>query len=326
MKIRFVPLLTALAVLFLFSCGKHNDTPTTPTPPTPVDSLFSWQLMYNTGSSLGIQDVWFVSPAKGFFVATDNSIYQSQDSGKNWTKIPNSTSTSYLFNLFFVNDTYGFAQGPAQLEVTTDGGATWSQKQLATSNSYNIFFTTPALGYYGDANSGVFRTTDSGNTWKPVYEPAGSGNGYYPFFLNASTGFVFSGNGYFAKSTDSGSTWQPTTQISIPSTNIGFNSLQFIDPLTGYYAGSGGLLKTADGGQTWGPINTLTGPVNVVKFFDANTGYYMADSIIFKTVNGGQVWTPSCKLAKNIFTGMHFISPTVGWASTGAGSILRLNQ
>ena len=150
--------------LVLFSCSKSNNGSGSSNPPpnTPADSLFSWKVMGNIQGPGGISDIWFTSPSKGFAAVTDGNLYQSLDSGKTWTKIPNtlSNNTGGMSNLFFVGDTYGFAQGSSQLQVTKDGGNTWSLSTLPTALVYNEFFTSPSTGYYGDVNAGLYKTTD----------------------------------------------------------------------------------------------------------------------------------------------------------------------
>jgi photosystem II stability/assembly factor-like uncharacterized protein len=314
-----------LSAFFLFSCSKNSGGSATQPPPQTVDSLFSWQIMDNIGA-ISSEDIWFVSASKGFFAGGDKNLYQTTDSGKTWALIPNTTATDYLNELFFVDAQHGFTISASQLQTTRDGGATWSSRALPTTTGLNIFFTTPATGFCGDQNSGVYKTNDTGSTWTPVYTLGTSADGFYPFFLTPNNGFVFTGTGHFAKSTDSGSTWTPTAIINFSNPNISYSTLQFLDNQNGYFAGLYGLLKTTDGGQNWNTVYNTTSHVNVVKFFDVNNGYYMADSVIYKTLDGGADWITSCKLTRDEFTGMHFISPTTGWACSVDGLILRIDQ
>jgi photosystem II stability/assembly factor-like uncharacterized protein len=325
-RIRLSLILTALSFsgLFLFSCSKSGGLGIQP-PPQAVDSFFSWQVMTNVGSP-GAEDIWFVSPSKGFYGGSDKNIHLSLDSGKTWSTIANTTAPEFLNELFFVDVQYGFAQTPSHLELTRDGGNTWTLKTLPTTTGLNIFFTTPAIGFCGDQNSGLYRTTDTGNTWNKVYALAGTPDGYYPFFLNPGIGFFFTGNGIFDRSVDSGASWISTGLINFTNPGISFSTLQFVDAQNGFFAGLYGLLKTTDGGQNWNTIYNNISRVNIVKFFDVNTGYYMADSAIYKTIDGGQNWSTSAKLTKDEFTGMHFINPTTGWACSTTGIILRINQ
>jgi photosystem II stability/assembly factor-like uncharacterized protein len=236
-----------------------------------------------------------------------------------------------MINLFFVDNQYGFAQGASQLQVTRDGGNTWSPHWLPTQNSsnnfMNVFFSSRSTGYVSQAGVGVYKTTDTGNTWKDAFHTNGVSD-YHPYFSNGNNGYVFAGDGSFSKTTDGSSTWQQLSQTAaaIFTNKTAYNSLQFIDSLTGYYACTSLVLKTTDGGITWKTVFPTGGNVSVVKFFTANTGYYKADSTIYKTTDGGQSWTTNCKLAGDFLTGMNFVDSTHGWACTGKGYILRTGQ
>ncbi|HWK04462.1 MAG TPA: YCF48-related protein [Puia sp.] len=316
--------------ILLFSCSKSNNNgsaPVTPTPAPKVDSLFSWQKITTESSLQGINDIWFTSAAKGNYAAAGGNIYQSLDSGKSWSKNPNSSS-AIMDNLFFVDNNYGFAQGSTQLQVTQDGGNTWSLQTLPTSNALNIFFSNPSTGYYSDIAAGVYKTVDTGKTWTQVYHPTQTRVGYYAYFLNDNNGYIFAGDGSLSKTADGASSWQQVAQgIAINNSNgPSFNALQFLDSLTGYYSSQNGVLKTTDGGVSWTSVYPTGGFVNVIKFFGVNTGYYKSDSVIYKTTNGGQSWTTSCKLAGDFLTGMYFIDSTTGWACTGKGYVLRLTH
>jgi len=231
-----------------------------------------------------------------------------------------------MSNLFFVNSTYGFAQGPSQLQVTRDGGNTWSLLSLPTSNAYNIFFTSPSTGYYGDINAGLLKTTDTGKTWTSNFKSTRTGVDYPVYFLNPDKGFILCGDAAFSKTVDGAASWQQVQKNIFVAGNTlpGYNTLQFVDSLTGFYASQNGVFKTIDGGLTWKNVYPNGGGVNVVKFFDATTGYYKADRAIYKTIDGGGSWTTSYQsTTTDTFIGMFFIDSTNGWACTALGNILR---
>jgi len=140
--------------------------------------------------------------------------------------------------------------------------------------------------YFGAVNGGVWKTTDSGRVWKPVFDgqPVASigalavapsapdtvyvGSGEST--LRDSTGY---GNGMY-KSTDAGSTW---THIGLEDTHhIGRVAVHPTDPNTVFVAAIGhfyrsnpdrGVFRSRDGGRTWQKVlfkNEDVGAVDVV--------------------------------------------------------------
>ena len=222
----------------LISCSKSSNN--NPNPSTKPDSLFSWhQVEHATGQQ--ISDIGFTSSSTGYYASSDGNIYQSLDSGKAWSKVPNSVSRGAL-NFFFVNSQYGFAQGGSQMQVTKDGGDTWEIKSLATSSAFSLFFVSPSTGYYSDIYAGVYKTSDTGNNWIQVYHSITSAQGYYSYFLNPNKGFVFSGDGNLYKTEDGSATWQQVaSNVADNNNKLHFNTLLFLDSINGYYGTEAGL-------------------------------------------------------------------------------------
>ncbi len=315
-------------ILIWVSCRKSNYKP----PVTPVisDSLLSWNVITKiSGESLS--DIWFTSATRGFTLG--KNIYQTSDGGMSWQAIPNTPGDSNFLNLFFVDTQFGFAQGFSQLAMTVNGGNSWTIKRLPTASAFTIFFTTPLIGFYGDeSGAGLEKTTDAGNSWATSFIDTQTPQDYYPYFLNADTGFVATGSGIFAATTDGGQTWQTKT-TNLPSNFVSqmYNQLFFISKDEGFYACLSGLLKTSNGGLTWQKVFTEANDpffnvINVVKFIDTNTIYYKGMSNIYKLSDGGNSWSLSCRLGSDYFTGMHFLDAHTGWACTGKGRILRIQQ
>jgi photosystem II stability/assembly factor-like uncharacterized protein len=187
----------------------------------------------------------------------------------------------------------------------------------------------PLIIYAGCPTAGIFKTTDGGATWNPIFDNqpllsigclaidpnnssviwAGTGD------ANIS-GYPFIGNGIF-KSTDGGNTW---THMGLTDTRI--ISKIIIDPNNSniiYAAAMGlpfvrdnnrGLYKSTNGGTTWsqvlfvsieaGVIDLLMDPGNTQVLYAATYNcirnnqekiYYGPDSKIRKSTDGGNTWT-----------------------------------
>ncbi len=214
------------------------------------------------------------------------------------------------------------AQSPGvwQLEGPTNIGGRITCVAASPTNSNVILAGTPA--------GGIFKTTDGGQTWIPVFDDkpflyigdiayhptnpnivyAGTGDPDVPFT-------VFVGNGMY-KSTDGGNTW----------THIGLSNAKIItkiivspqNPNTIYVAALGnpiqadnhrGVYKSTDGGATWSQVlfvNNQTGVSDMV-IDPANDNVVYAtsytcirnatvnirvsnDARVYKSTNGGTTW------------------------------------
>ena len=126
----------------------------------------------------------------------------------------------------------------------------------------------PATYYMGTPGGGIWKTTDSGEVWTPIFDQEHVASigalaiaPSNPAIIYAGTGEQTPGNGVY-KSTDAGATW---TNIGLQAT--GYISSIIVDPrdpnilvvgVIGHpilgIAASGpdrGVFKTTDGGKTW---------------------------------------------------------------------------
>ena len=231
-----------------------------------LDATIGWA-MVGTGAAAGSSAV---------------DIYQTIDSGANWTRLysldptQGDSAAGLPFagsknGIGFASTTRGWVGGAMPMDgyvwlfATQDGGLTWQHQDLIlppgfeqamTSVDAPIFFNTlegvmPVQLYLGDLLSTVFyRTTDAGLSWqatRPVTligpHSVASVNDYW----------VWDGKTLVA-SYDGGQTWQ-----NIPadlSLGDSISQLDFVAPAQGWATGMdansvGTLFQTIDGGYTW---------------------------------------------------------------------------
>ncbi|HRI58083.1 MAG TPA: hypothetical protein PK228_00080 [Saprospiraceae bacterium] len=181
----------------------------------------------------------------------------------------------------------------------------------------------------GFSAGGIFKTTDGGTNWYPVFDDnieLSIGDIVFdptdPNVVYAGTGdpnlpsIVFNGDGIF-KSTDAGETWQYlglsqqgiVSKIQIDPTNP---QVLYVATMGNPYVRDNerGIFKTTDGGATWqqvlfvsnqaGASDIVINPVNPLilyaSFWDrirnnSESVIYGPHARVYKTTDGGQNWT-----------------------------------
>jgi photosystem II stability/assembly factor-like uncharacterized protein len=202
-------------------------------------------------------------------------------------------------------------------------------------DDFAVVESNPDTFFVGAASGGLWKTTNGGITWQPVFdkEPVSSigavtGAPSDPSIVWVGTGEPNNrqssswGNGVY-KSTDGGKTWN---HVGLDDTgHIGRIVIHPTNPDVVYVAALGhlwgpnperGLYKTTDGGKTWSRnlfINEDTGVVDVAMDPQSPDTLYAAayerrrtpfgfngggpGSGIYKTTNGGATWK---KLTKDL--------------------------
>jgi photosystem II stability/assembly factor-like uncharacterized protein len=162
---------------------------------------------------------------------------------------------------------------------STDGGTHWKDVTPISASGrkfdrFRISVVSSDIAWvmpYGisEATTGIFRTVDSGRTWKSITVSApvvGSIS-----FINPREGWLATSEGAFAgsnavsiySSTDGGGTWTRVVSVPSDSSNSGLpfagskDTITFLNSTTGWI--TGGILTTdtlflyvtRDGGRTW---------------------------------------------------------------------------
>jgi photosystem II stability/assembly factor-like uncharacterized protein len=202
-------------------------------------------------------------------------------------------------------------------------------------DDFGVVESNPNIVYVGTASGGVWKTTNNGTTWEPVFDKEGVSTIGDIAIAPSDPAVVWVGTGEpnnrqssswgdgIYKSLDAGKTWQ---KMGLAATHhIGRVVIHPKNPEIVYAAALGhlwgpnperGVYKTTDGGKTWNQvlkINDDTGVSDIAMDPESPDTLYAAayerrrtpfgfngggpDSAIYKTVDGGATWK---KLVKGL--------------------------
>jgi photosystem II stability/assembly factor-like uncharacterized protein len=202
-------------------------------------------------------------------------------------------------------------------------------------DDFGVVESNPNIVYVGTASGGVWKTTNNGTTWEPVFDKEGVSTIGDIAIAPSDPAVVWVGSGEpnnrqssswgdgIYKSLDAGKTWQ---RMGLAATHhIGRIVIHPKNPDIVYAAALGhlwgpnperGVYKTTDGGKTWAQvlkINDDTGVSDIAMDPESPDTLYAAayerrrtpfgfngggpDGAIYKTVDGGATWK---KLTKGL--------------------------
>jgi photosystem II stability/assembly factor-like uncharacterized protein len=236
---------------------------------TTIDGGATWTAAGQTGLSTG-EDYYrlaFFNRNLGYVLGY-HGVYKTEDGGASWVNnwLP-TVPYRGAWGMSFADDSTGYVLGsrytdpdPAILYRTTDGGATWTPVQSATSSTLRtvlvISFIDRMTGWAGGGV--IMKTTDGGESWATQVAAATVREFC---FLSGTYGFAVGGK-TILRTKDGGATWVNVTPNDSRVKDL--RSVCFLDGLNGWVAGRGPdeqvgaklykhsiLLRTRDGGDTW---------------------------------------------------------------------------
>lgn len=224
-----------------------------------------------------------------------------------WKKI--SVPAIDLNDIFFINNTAGFAVGGPNIFKSSDGGNTWQQIYYSPAGLVNIAMGNESNIVFVTYNNKIIFTKDGGNSFDSVTISTDLITD--AFFVSSTT--VYAIGKSFWKSVNAGSSW--TKQYDFTST--GYKSLHFLNDQVGWVVGAGGAFNTTNGGVAWqqkfvGPDLDFSNNSGNVYFVDGNTGYISDGRHIGKTINGGTSWNKIFN-TNSAYQDLHFVSATTGY-------------
>lgn len=246
-----------------------------------------------------------------------------------------------LIAVYFTSPEKGWVAGDdGYLASTTDGGRTWAQFPLNTTESINeIYFRNEDNGYLV-AGRKMFITRDAGRTWQEIriYRSGEFGQGTPEFlsirFSDKKRGYVIGSvyrrvggqdvvvDSLLMRTDDGGDTWR---RISVPTKGELFH-LDFDGNSRGWIVGDDGvILASTDEGNTWVRQDSGTkAALFNVDFRDSKEGYVVGGSgVILRTTDGGATWEKIETNFRTTFLRVDFADDKNGWIVGKGGNILR---
>jgi hypothetical protein len=186
------------------------------------------------------------------------------------------------------------------LYESTDYGVTWHpivlpQKDLACIQDIAFHPETQGLVYLATCGTGVYRSTDSGNTWKRIDDPQQPDmqNGWKIAIATHPEPMVLVGtNQYPYVSKDGGETWESTQN------SPGAFAFMFLnEDSTRLYATTWrGLVLSRDGGNSWEQAAGAIGKVRTTAMDYTKTENY---TILYAATSGGDPGATSSTVMQN---------------------------
>ncbi len=241
---------------------------------------------------LDAQNLWMM--VRGVYVGAgthyNHELFRSTDGGANWTSLDGEYSDDYTgmvfadteFGLRTLETTGAYGPGAPAYDVTTDGGATWTNRELppppeapALFSQYDncetfqpvllsnqsIRMLVGCFDYFSPPHqftSYLYSSQDGGMNWTTVHLPAqlmvSLERPVRLFFFDALHALLLGRDMY--KSEDAGYTWTHLSTVSWDA------ELSFVDPLHGWATGGApgekALVYTVDGCKKWVLIKPTT--------------------------------------------------------------------
>ncbi|HWF43527.1 MAG TPA: hypothetical protein VG537_02690 [Candidatus Kapabacteria bacterium] len=265
-----------------------------------ADNGASWSIVYSDSAGHGINDNSIVrNPLNAhlFFRNDYGDLLRSVDNGSTWKRIAGDTlgGSQYPSAIDGNGVFYSGTDYEGMLRSEDDGASFVTVNGQLISNLMYQVAVDPNGTVYAMTEDLIFRTADSGKTWKRL--PFSVGEELAPPGLAIdSAGVIYVGtiNGVFV-SRDSGNTWE--NPIAPPLHQASNQCFQLaISPGGAVYAATQyGLEVSVDRGRTWKPV---AGPLGTAEatgvIAGPNSDLYASDvsGVLYHSVESGPDWTP----------------------------------
>src|SRR6266404_305600 len=244
-----------------------------------------------------------------------------------WSSSRHGLDGKDLNAVFFVDSRHGWIAGDAGfVSHTDDGGVSWAQQSVETSDAINdIYFRNKDSGFLL-AGGLIFKTVDGGLSWtigqefSPVDFGGAQAELYSIRFSNKNKGWIVGSNGTVLHTEDGGETWMRQQ----PHTKSTLYHVYFRNEKKGWAVGEHAtILRTIDGGESWTAVTLgMKSTLLSVQFLSDDDGWVAGRAgTILRSGDGGLTWVRQTAPTKvNLYA--LFFDKKNGWAVGGNGLVL----
>lgn len=235
------------------------------------------------------------------FAATRAGLFRSRNDGENWTRIHehNDLRTIAINSVGFV-----YTGAGNTIFRSTDNGDSWIENQIANADIRVIAINSNDHIFVGSWGSGIFRSTEDGNTWQQINSGLSNTN-VLSLAINPS-GHLSAGTteGKVFLSTNNGDSWTlrsnglPNADIDL----IGINSKGHLFALPRYWP----IYRSTDNGANW---TAITNWAARALAFDAQDNIYADWGGVARSTDNGTNWVQLNNQLTNNSVGCLAISP-----------------
>jgi photosystem II stability/assembly factor-like uncharacterized protein len=317
--------LLPAVLLVLTACSTGSTTTPAPKRTIAPDAVLQWTKLPTEPFRGKQDDIFFVSPAVGWYVNGTGKIYKTTDGGATWTKQLDKPGT-YFRCIAFLDEKRGFAgtigteyypnvTDTTPLYETRDGGATWTAVTNITGPAVKglcaIWTKGRNVWAAGRVGGPAFLMTsnDGGETWQSVDLSSQTAMILDILFFDDRNGVLCGAtaahsaqsHALILTTSDGGRTWtkryeserlfEITWKASFPTRNTGYVTIQNYNPdkaVSQRY-----VAKSTDGGITWSEVplvNEHAVREFGIGFADERTGWVGTTTGGYETRDGGATW------------------------------------
>jgi len=173
-----------------------------------------------TGSPEILYDAWFFDMNTGIAVGGGGACVKTTDGGVTWDSLSFFPTAATCYDVYFVNDTLGFACGTTSMRIykTIDGGTTWAQAwgDLPSVTAYSVYASDENNIVMATASGNMRITTNGGVNWTLV-NVGWTSTPYALRFSDPMNGWVSASAGNVAYTTNGGTSWTNAGPIPVTS-------------------------------------------------------------------------------------------------------------
>jgi photosystem II stability/assembly factor-like uncharacterized protein len=286
-----------------------------------------------------LKHVFFVDSLTGWCAGADGLIFYTTDGAVSWLE-QNSTVTTFIVDLFFLNKNLGWALTyrnvppfGSTILSTTNGGNEWIANDFPEDNVFMnaVFYFDSLNGWLG--GSKITSTTDGGLTWQDAKIdsnfvsglPVLNFNFYSRQFGYACGGFLDL-SGVIWRTTDFGKNWSATGVSPDEIFDIFlFDSLKAIT-LSGDPEGFFGIgdIKSSDAGESWNYTELpLTALSFAIDFRTSTEGWSASGFKFLFSPDSGVTWEQIETPDSAVVFDLMFTDSLTGYAVGEGGLVLK---